>query len=71
MTDSIDFTKFENSDVGVLSIFLIGTPEAVNAHIQQQHRLNLFEAAAWSKPIALANCPGKVIATINKRIAAS
>lgn len=71
MTDSIDFTKFDNQDLRVLTIVLIGVPEAVDAHIEQQHRLNLFEAAAWSKPIALSNCPGKVIAAINKRIGAN
>lgn len=71
MTDSIDFTNFDNQDLRVLTIVLIGIPEAVNAHIEQQHRLNLLEAAAWSKPIALANCPGKVITAINKRVAAS
>ena len=67
MPDSIfDFDQFDNQDPRILTILLIGAPELVNAHIHRLHQFNLVEAAAWSKPIALPNCPGKVIAGVNK-----
>jgi hypothetical protein len=44
----------------------IGTAENVKAHILRQRTLGVAEADAWSKPILVPSCPGKVMCALNR-----
>ena len=55
-----------NPDPNILTLLAIGTAENVRAHILRQHTLGVAEADAWSKPIPVPNCPGKVVCALNR-----
>ena len=55
-----------NPDPNILTLLVVGTAENVRAHIWRQHTLGVAEADAWSKPIPVPNCPGKVICALNR-----
>ena len=55
-----------NPDPDILTLLAIGTAENVKAHIWRQHTLGVVEADAWSKPIPVPNCPGKVMCALNR-----
>jgi hypothetical protein len=55
-----------NPDPNILTLLAIGTAENVRAHILRQHTLGVAEADAWSRPIPVPNCPGKVVCALNR-----
>lgn len=67
MTDRpLNFDLFDNTDPRILTLIVIGTEENVRSHILRQHSLGVVEAGAWSKPLPMAQCPGKVMCIFNR-----
>ena len=55
-----------NPDPNILTLLAIGTAENVRSYIWRQHTLGAADADAWSKPIPVPNCPGKVMCALNR-----
>jgi hypothetical protein len=58
-----------NPDPRILTVLVIGTADNVRAHILRQHSLGIAEVGNWSKLIPVPNCPGKVMAVLNRLMA--
>ncbi len=65
----VNLENFDNTDPRILTLIIIGTEENVRSHILRQHSLGVVEAGAWSKPLPMPNCPGKVLCIFNRILA--
>jgi hypothetical protein len=65
---SFDLDRFDNTDLSVLTLIVIGTEEKVQGYLWLQQQNGFAAIGDWSRLLPLPHCPGKVLSILSKPV---